>query len=615
MRYILAFIGIWVSLHTLLADNIQFTASGPRVVEVGEQFEITYTINAQPSGFRPPEFKGFSLIGGPSQSSSTSIQYINGKVTQNVTFSYSYYFTATKAGTYTIDPAKATVDGKSYLSNSLTIEVVASGKSSSAASSGSSSHAGNVGAASGDEDEVVAEAGNDDIFVRILVDKTTVYQGEKIVATIKLYSRLNISSIEKVDYPSFNGFFRQDIETPPLRQLEREVINGQVYGTGVLQRMVLIPQNAGQVTIDPFSLQAVVQVPLSRRPRSIWDDFWGPQVKEIRKKVSSKPVKITVKALPANAPASFKGAVGNYTFIAKLDKQNVKTNDAINLRITIAGNGNLKVIQPFDIKFPSDFETYDPKVTVNTKATLNGIEGSKTFEYLIIPRHSGTFRIPPVEFTWFDLQSKQYKTASSGELVINVEKSADEGKTTVVQGVNKEDVKFLGKDIQFIKTRNLQLSRKNDFLVADPLFAAAYAIALLIFGLFVWFMRNHIRANADVAKVRLRKANKIAVKRLQTAMENLEAQQEEKFYENVLKALWGYVSDKFNIPLADLSRDKVYEVAALHNISVDIVDEMMKILDHCEFSRYAPAQGSGQMQEVYQSAVNVISKFEQNFKK
>ncbi|HOK52135.1 MAG TPA: BatD family protein, partial [Bacteroidales bacterium] len=287
MKYISSIVGILLSLHTLWADNIQFTASGPRVVEVGEQFEITYTINAQPSGFRPPEFKGFSLIGGPSQSSSTSIQFINGKVTQSVTYSYSYYFTATKAGTFTIDPAKATVDGKSYLSNSLTIEVVASGKASAGSSPATSSQPSGVNSSSNDQDEVVAEAGNDDLFVRILVDKTNVYQGEKIIATIKLYTRLNLSSIEKVDYPSFNGFYRQDIETPPLQRLEREVINGQVYGTGVLQRMVLIPQNAGQITIDPFSLQAIVQVPVSRRPRSIWDDFWGPQVKEIRKKVSS----------------------------------------------------------------------------------------------------------------------------------------------------------------------------------------------------------------------------------------------------------------------------------------------------------------------------------------
>jgi hypothetical protein len=595
------------------ADNIQFTASAPRVVEVGEQFEITYTLNAEPTGFRPPEFKGLSLIGGPSRSNSTSIQYINGKVTQNVTYSYSYYFTATKPGTYTIDPAKATVDGKSYLSNALTIEVAGGGSGSSAgASSAQSAPAkGN----SSNQDEVVAEAGNDDIFVRILVDRTNVYQGEHIVATIKLYSKLNISSIEKVDYPLFDGFFRQDIETPPLQKLEREVVNGQVYGIGVLQRMVLIPQKSGQITIDPFSLQATVQIPVSQRQRSIWDDFWGPQVKEVHKKIQSKPVKITVKPLPGNAPVNFKGAVGNYTFKVSLDKQNVKTNDAINLKVTISGNGNLKIIQPFDIKFPSDFETYDPKVSVNTKATLNGIEGTKSFEYLIIPRHSGTYKIPPIEFVWFDTQSKQYKSVSSEEFTINVEKSENEGKTTIVQGVDKEDVKFIGKDIQFIKIKANAFHPRGRYIVAAPLFWLLYLLSLLLFIIIVIALRRHITTNADTTAVKLKKANKIAVKRLQTANEYLAANKQEEFYENVLKALWGYLSDKFIIPTAELSRDKVYEVSAQHNIQGEIIDELMKIIDHCEFARYAPAQKSSEMKDVYDNAIEIISKIEQNFKK
>ncbi len=616
MRYLITIIITTLIFSTWAkADNIQFTASGPRVVEVGEQFEITYTINAQPSGFRPPEFKDFSLIGGPSQSSSTSIQFINGKVTQNVTFSYSYYFTATKAGTFTIEPAKANVDGKSYLSNTLTIEVVASGKKTVSPSTSGSGQSESYPVTSGDDEQVVTEAGNDDIFVRILVDKTNVYKGEKIIATIKLYSRLNISSIEKVDYPSFNGFFRQDIETPPLQRLEREVINGQVYGTGILQRMVLIPQNAGQITIDPFSLQAIVQVPLSRRPRSIWDDFWGPQVKEIRKKVSSKPVTIHVKALPNNPPKSFNGAIGSYSFNVTLDKQKVKTNDAINLKITISGNGNLKIIQPFDIKFPSDFETYDPKVSVNTKATINGIEGSKSFEYLIIPRHSGNFKISPIEFTWFDIPSKQYKTVTSKEFEIEVEKSADEGKTMLVQGVSKEDVKFIGKDIQFIKTKKLQIQKKNNFLIAQPYFLSIYGILFAFFGFLVWFMRNQIKANADITAVRKRKANKIATQRLQTAKGFLESQQQEKFYENVHKALWGYISDKFNIPLAELSQESFLETSALHNIDSVLVEEFIKLVEHCEYARYAPAQENVQMQDVYQKALEIISKIEQKFKK
>ncbi len=602
-----------ILINTLIgfADNIQFTASAPRVVEVGEQFEITFTINAQPSGFRPPEFKGLNLIGGPSQSSSSSIQFINGKVTQSVTFSYSYYFTANKPGTYTIEAAKATVDGKSYLSNTLTIEVVGGGKQGSSQGNVSSSQ----NKTDDNEEEVVAEAGNDDIFVRILVDKTTLYQGEHLIATIKLYSRLNISTIEKVDYPSFNGFFRQDIETPPLQRLEREVVNGQVYGTGIIQKMVLMPQKSGILIIDPFSLQAIVQVAVSRRPRSIWDDFWGPQVKEIRKKVESKPIKITVKPLPAQAPASFNGAVGNFTFKAVLDKQQVKTNDAVNLRITISGNGNLKLIQPFNIKFPTDFETYDPKVTLNTKASNNGIDGSKTFEYLIIPRHSGKFTIPAIEFSWFDTKSKQYKTASSGDLVLEVEKSDKDERTTVITGVDKEDIKFLGKDILFIKTKTPNLTIQGQYLISSLSYWLIYIIAFVLFIGIIIFLRNYIRSNADIKAVRTRKANKIATRRLREAHNYLKLNNLDLFYEHVLKAMWGYISDKLAIPTAELSRETIKELLAQHQIPENIIQKFLEIIDQCEFARYAPSQAAGQMQAVYENAIEVITQIEQSFKK
>jgi len=597
------------------ADNVQFTATAPRVVEVGEQFEIVYTINAEPSGFRPPEFKELSLLGGPSQSRSSSIQFINGKVTQSMSISYSYYFSATKAGTFTFEPAKATVDGKTYLSNSITIEVVGGKKGNVQQTSPGTSSQSTTSSKQPGEEEVVAEAGNDDIFVRILIDKNTVYQGEHIIATIKLYSRLNISSIEKVDYPSFNGFFRQDIETPPLQRLEREVVNGQVYGTGIIQKMVLMPQKAGQITIEPFSLQAIVQIPVSRRPRSIWDDFWGPQVKEVRKKVESKAVTITVKPLPSNPPANFKGAVGNFSFNATLDKNQVKTNDAVTLKITISGNGNLKMIEPFDIKFPSDFETYDPKISVNTKASTNGISGSKTFEYLIIPRHSGTFKISPVEFSWFDTQSKQYKTASSNEFVINVEKGAGDESVAIVQGISKEDVRFIGKDIHFIKIHLRDIRKKGDYIFGSSWFYWTYIISFALFLIIIFALRKYIKSMSDVVAVKSRKANKIANKRLKDAITYLKQSQYQEFYAYLLKALWGYMSDKLVIPVSELSREKIKEKAVIKNISDETIDEFLNIIDTCEFARYAPAQTSGEMHELYKKAIDVISKIEQMYKK
>ena len=604
---------VFITLVTIIASltvysqNIQFVASAPKVVETGEQFEVTYTITAQASSFTAPEFKGFNLLGGPSTSSSSSVQFVNGKVSQSSSYSYTYYFMANTAGTFNIEPAKAKVDGKIYSSNSLSIQVAG----------GTQAQAGNQQAKSGqasNNQDVVAESGNEDIFVRVLVDKNTLYQGEHIIASIKLYSRLNISQIENVEYPSFNGFFRQDIETPPLRQLEKEAINGQVYGTGVIQKMVLFPQKNGEITIDPFSLQAVVQIPVKGRQRGVFDDFWGPQVQETRKKVKSKAIKLNIKPLPANAPASFNGAVGNFTFKAALDKQNIKTNDAVNLKITIAGNGNLKMIEAFDIKFPSDFETYDPKTSVNVATNASGVNGSKVFEYLLIPRHSGKFKIDPIEFTYFDTQSKQYKTISSGEFDINVERGANEAASNVVTGISKEDVKFLGKDIQFIKTQQPQFKPKDEYLFASLKFWLFYFVSLLLFISAITLWRKKIRENANVVYVKNKRANKVAHKRLKDAQTFMKGNKKEEFYEYILKAMWGYMSDKLSIPVSELSREKFTESSVKHNINEELTQKFLSILDTCEFARYAPAEGTSQMDAVYADAIDIISRIEQNIR-
>jgi hypothetical protein len=583
------------------------------VVAAGEQFEVTYAITAQPSGFKPPEFKNFNLIGGPSTSSSSSVQFINGKVIQNTTISYTYYFTANSPGTFTVEPAKATVDGKSYFSNGFTIEVVANAKQGSNPQE-NKQNAQQQSATQGNNRNVVAESGNDDIFVRVIIDRNSLYQGEHLIATIKLFSKLNISAIENVEYPPFTGFFRQDIETPPLRALERENVNGQIYATGVIQRMVLYPQKSGDIIIDPFTLQCVVQMQVKGRQRSIFDDFWGPQVQETRKKVKSVPLKVIVKPLPFGSPASFHGAVGNFTFKASVDKTDVKTNDAISLKVSVSGNGNIKMIEPFDIKFPTDFETYDPKVAINANTSVNGVSGTKTFEYLIIPRHSGNFKIPAIEFTYFDTQLKQYKTLSSNEIDIAVQRGANESATTVISGVSKEDVKFLGKDIQYIKTQNPSFNKKGEFLFGTLQFWLYYLISIAVFVFLVVFWHNRIRENANILVVRNKRANKVARKRLQDAHAYMRDNKGEEFHENILKALWGYMSDKLSIPVSELSRDKVKDEIGNRNIEPQLVQQFLQILDTCEFARYAPTESASQMENVYNEAISVITKIEQNIK-
>jgi hypothetical protein len=608
----IAFIIFTVFVATLIAkaDDIQFSASAPKVVGVGEQFEVTYSVSAQPSGFKPPVFKNFNLLGGPSTSSSSNIQIVNGKVYQNVSFSYTYYFNASTPGSYTLEPAKATVDGKTYSSNSLTIQV-----SGNAQQGGNQQGGGRQGnsQSQGAENQVNADQiSNESIYIRVFVDRSNLYQGEHLVATIKIFTKFDISELVNLEYPSLNGFFRQDIETPNAR-LSKENVNGQVYYTAIINRFVLFPQKTGEITIDPCTFDGVFQIPV--RGRSMFDEFFGPQAQPVRKKIKSLPVKIFVKPLPGVAPASYNGAVGNFSFKASLDKDHVKTNDAITLKLVVSGNGNLKVIEPLQIKFPSDFETYDPKVTVNTTVATTGVKGSKSFEYLIIPRHSGNFKISPIEFSYFDTQSNQYKTLSSSEVQITVDKGPnDNANSNVVSGVDKEDVRFIGKDIQFIKINQPEFSKKGSFLLGSLGFWLSYIISFLVFIVIVVLLRKQIKENANLLKVRNKRANKVAIKRLKDAHLFMKDNKKEEFYEYILKALWGYMSDKLSIPVSDLSRQKINEETANRNIDAGSIQKFLEIIDTCEFARYSPSEGVSQMDAVYADAIQVMSKIEQQMK-
>jgi BatD DUF11 like domain len=588
------------------AQNVQFTASAPKSVGVGEQFEITYTLNYQPSGFKLPESKNLSLLSGPNISFSSNDEMIGNKVVHNSSYSYIYILSANNPGTINLEPAQATVNGKSYSSNSLTIEVVKSGNAPKNNSQG------NVNINAGNSQASI-DVGNEDVFVRIIPDMNSVNQGEGFKVSIKLYFRLQISIESGPENFNLDNFFRQDIDLGMI-QKQQENINGRSYSTAVIQKFVLFPQKSGEIVINPFSMKVLVQVPIRNRRPSVFDDFFGPQVQEVEKKISSLPVKIFVKPLPANGPLSFHGAVGEYNFKTSIDKQNVKTNDAINLKLSISGNGNIKMIGPLDIKFPTDFETYDPKISVNTNVTNAGVTGSKTFEYLVIPRHSGNFKIPSIEFSYFDLKSKQYKTLSSGELEINVEKSENEGTTNVISGVGKEDVKFLGKDIQFIMTRVPVFTRTGDFLFGSLGFCLYFIISFVLFVILVLLWRKRIRENANIVLVRNKRANKIARMRLKDAHLYMTENKKEGFYEYILKALWGYMSDKLSIPVAELSREKVLEETSNKKIETDIIKKFLEILDTCEYARYAPIEDNTQMDSVYKDAITVISQIEQKMK-
>lgn len=582
------------------SQEVSFTAEGPRVVEVGEQFMVSFSLNARPSSFNPPDMKDFNVLSGPNQSSSTSIQIINGKSSQSNTITYTYYLQASNPGTFTIQPATAVVNKKEYTSNSLSIEVI-----------GEKSQSQQV-----PQEEATAaqkEVPDEELYVRVITDKSSVYQGEHIIATIKLYTRLNISGFGTSEMPDFADFWTKDIETPTQINLQRENVGGVIYNTGIIRKVILFPQKTGDITIEPFKLETYVRQQINT-PRSIFDDFFGPSYTNVSKMLESKPVVINVKALPAGKPANFSGAVGSLNVESEIDKTNSTTNDAITIKIRIKGNGNLNLMEAPKIDFPPDFDTFDPKITSNINNSASGQAGSKTFEYLIIPRHAGNYRIPPVVFSYFDLNKKQYQTLTTSEFKISVAKGDEEESAPVVSGLSKEDLKILGSDILFIKPGPFKIFPTGKVLFGSIPFFAIYGGSLLLFLLIILFRRAHIKKFQNEELVRNRKANKMARQRLKQAAIHLKQNETESFYESVLKALWGYLSDKLNIPVSELSRETVEKNLSLHVADSNLTADLIGLIDVCEMARFAPSANVQEMDKLYTESVKLISKLEQNIR-
>ncbi len=600
--HIIALITIFLVIISFIsyAQDVQFNASSKNIVSTGEQFRLVFSLNNKPSSFKAPSINGFDILMGPSTSSSSSVQIINGQVSQSVNYSYTYILYASKEGKFSIEPAEATVNGKTYKSNSLTIEVVKGNNS-------------NIQQNNQNQTSNSNEISGNDIFVKVNLSKTEVTQGEQIIATIAIYTKLNLVGFEDMKFPSFKGFWSDDLENPTQVNLKQEKYNGDVYQVGVLKKSLLTPQHSGNITIDPYELTCLVQQRVNKSRRSIFDDFFG-SYQNVRKKLVSSAITVHVKPLPNNKPADFSGAVGNFELEATLDNKNPKTNEAISYTLKLKGNGNLKLAELPKIDFPSDFEQYDPKTTNNINASTNGTSGSKIVNYLLIPRHPGEYTIPSASFSYYDLSKKTFKTLSTPEFKINVNKDSANNSTAIVSEFTKEDVKYLGSDIHYIKTNKEELSEKGKYLISEPIFYMAYPFSFALFILLIIWRRKQIQQNADVASMKNKKANKVAQKRLHLANTYLKENQHEKYYEEMTRAIWGYLSDKLTIPVADLSKEKANENLLLKNISNETILELNEIIENCEFARYSPNSDSSKMNEIYNKSTELISKLEQNIK-
>jgi hypothetical protein len=580
------------------AEKITFTMEAPQVVELGEQFRLAFTVNAKAQNIKLPDLSDFEVLMGPSTSQSSSFQIINGVSSQSVSFSYLYVLRAKKEGKFTVNPGTITVDGTDYKSNSQSIEVV---KGSSKPSSGG-------------VDTPTSTPGSvpkNDLFVRLNLDKRSVYKGEHLTATIKIYSKVNLNGFEDISIPNFEGFWSQDIQLPQQISLQRETYNGEIYNVGTLKKTLLFPQQTGNITIGAVKIDCIVQQRV-KRSQSMFDDFFD-SFANVKATITSDPVSVHVLPLPT-APAGFSGAVGKFDIRSSITSKNVKENDAITIKLDVTGNGNIKLINPPKITFPADFEVYDPKTNSNFNASEQGLNGNISFEYLFLPRFAGTYTIPAVNFVYFDTDSKRFVSKSTEEYQIRVVKGDGTRSNQTINSIAKEDLKQIGTDIRYIKTGAIQLKPKGHIFFGSFSFYLLYLGGILTLLAIYLLNQKRIRENANVARMKNKKASKVALKRLKEASGHLSKGSAEKFYESVERAFWGYLSDKLTIPVSELSREKASDELAKHSVSAAIIERFVKILDTCEFARYAPGGGSSGMQELFAEATEVMSVMEKEIK-
>jgi len=594
-----------VVVSVVCAENIQFTAKAPGAVVKGEQFQLVYSVNSEESrDLRAPSIGNFDVIFGPSASSYSSMQSINGKVTREVATSYTYILIAKKEGTFTIPAATISVGGTKYTSNAVTLKVLPPDKSSAQ----QSGQGGRAIASSSD-----ANISGKNFFVRLDLSSRKIYEQQYIQATFKIYSRYEFD-FENEKYPEFEGFLVEDY-TPKTRQLTLETVNGQTYRVAVLRQLLLFPQHAGKITIGGCKLNAVVRIQ-SRAggSRSIFDDFFETY-QDVRKVLTTAPVTVEVVPLLGNKPATFNGAVGSFNITSSINRQHMKANEAVTVKVVISGNGNLKLVKNPEIKFPADFEVYDPKVTNNIRTTASGTVGSKVIEYLAIPRFQGKYTVPGVVFTYFDPKSQSYKTSHTQSFDLRVEKGVGGAQNISADYTSKESLKLLGQDISFIKTDKLVLSKEQNYFFGSALYWLLYILPLLAFIILYVMFRKKAQENANLALMRTKKANKVATKRLKLAAKYLKEKKKDGFYDEMLKATWGYLSDKLSIPISALNRDNIENELVKYGAGEDVIKTFHEILDTCEFARYAPAQSSDEMHQTYDKTVDAIGIMEKIIKK
>lgn len=613
-RYFIIVILSLINITAIQAQNITFTISAPNSTVEGGQIQVKYILKVVGNASNPssPELneniKGFEVVYGPAYSQSRSTTIINGNASSESNWIFTYTMIATAQGTFTIPAASIKIDGQNYKSNTAQVTVLPPDKDAK------NNQKGGRPVQETTSSSTAANINPKDAFVRAIFSKTKVAEQEALVVTFRFYTVLNVIEADKVEFPEFEGFITEDFELPSNRQWRLENFNGKNYQVIDIKKTLLFPQRSGKITIPSGKLDIIFAV----KSGQVSDWFFGTSdvMSEVKRTLKTTPVTVDIEALPSGKPLNFSGAVGTFNFNSTISDTEVKANEAVTIKLDISGTGNLKLIKNPTIQFPSDMETYDPKVNNNFRLTENGLSGTRSIEYMFIPRYPGDYRIPPIEFDYYDIKEKKYKKLTTPAYNLKVDKDPNAGKNnSATSYMNQREVQ-VDQDIRYLKTNDYKFRRSSDFFIGSLANMLWYLIPLILFIICSIMYRNQIKANADVIRMRTKKANKVASKRLKLAKKYLDTHNKDNFYEEILRAVWGYLSDKLSIPVSDLNRENVESELTKYGAGEELINMYINILDTCEFARYSPASGSNEaMDKTYSETVAAIDKMEKIIKK
>lgn len=591
------------------ADDVVFQANAPKQVVLGKPFQISYSVNQRAKNFRAPEFVDFDVLAGPYTSQSSSTSFVNGKRSSAINLTFTYTIMAQKEGTFSIAPATIMVSGEQYRSNGLKITVLPPDEEEHADASRSGSNSSNAKASSSGSNSGSAVSG-ENIFMKTIVSKTKVKEQECILLQYKIYwAGVDLAQFtNNTQIPEFKGFLKQDLEQGEI-QTNLEHYNGRNYNTAVIYQTLLYPQRAGEVKIEPASFEAVLRVQNRANVRSLFEEFYGSYT-NVTKTLNAPGTTIHVSSLPSGKPAGFSSGVGQFSIQSSISSQDITTNDAVTIRLTIQGTGNMKLVKTPAVDWPEGFEVYDPKVQNNFKSTTAGVSGTKSIEYLAIARAAGDYTIPPISFSYYDTQADEYRVLQTPEYTVHVARdAADQSQQTVVNTfVDKEDIRQLGTDIRYIHTTALPAVREPLLSGFTGLWWLLYLVPTLLAALLFVIFRKRIRENADESRVRYKKAGKVAQKRLKKA-KKLMSESNAAFYEEIERAAWTYLSDRLSIPTAELNKDNIAEILRAKGTAEALIQQVREVLSTAEFARYAPS-AAGSMQDLYSATESLINALE-----